>query len=38
MLVHQAAIAFRRWTGVEDASSVMRDALAPLLLGVQPRP
>ena len=31
MLVGQAAIAFRRWTGVEDAAQVMRDALAPLL-------
>jgi shikimate dehydrogenase len=27
----QAAIAFRRWTAVEDASPVMREALAPLL-------
>jgi shikimate dehydrogenase len=31
MLVAQAAIAFRRWTGVEDASGPMRAALAPLL-------
>jgi shikimate dehydrogenase len=31
MLVAQAAIAFRRWTGVEDASDVMRAALRPLL-------
>jgi shikimate dehydrogenase len=31
MLVAQAAIAFRRWTGVEDASDVMRAALQPLL-------
>jgi shikimate dehydrogenase len=31
MLVAQAAIAFRRWTGVEDASEVMRAALEPLL-------
>lgn len=31
MLVAQAAIAFRRWTGVEDASGVMRAALEPLL-------
>ncbi len=31
MLVAQAAIAFRRWTGVQDASAVMREALAPLL-------
>ena len=31
MLVGQAVIAFRRWTGVQDASEVMRDALAPLL-------
>jgi shikimate dehydrogenase len=31
MLVNQAAIAFRRWTGIEDASPVMRDALEPLL-------
>jgi shikimate dehydrogenase len=31
MLVAQAAIAFRRWTGVEDATDVMRAAVAPLL-------
>jgi shikimate dehydrogenase len=31
MLVAQAVIAFRRWTGIEDASHVMREALAPLL-------
>lgn len=31
MLVAQAAIAFRRWTGVEDATAVMREAVAPLL-------
>jgi shikimate dehydrogenase len=31
MLVAQAAIAFRRWTGIEDASPVMREALGPLL-------
>jgi shikimate dehydrogenase len=33
MLVAQAAVAFRRWTGVEDASDVMRAALVPLLTG-----
>lgn len=31
MLVTQAAIAFREWTGIDDASAVMRDALEPLL-------
>jgi shikimate dehydrogenase len=31
MLVHQAAIAFRRWTGVEDATPAMRAAVEPLL-------
>jgi shikimate dehydrogenase len=31
MLIAQAAIAFRRWTGVEDASDTMRAALEPLL-------
>ncbi len=31
MLIAQAVIAFRRWTGVEDPSQVMREALAPLL-------
>jgi shikimate dehydrogenase len=31
MLVNQAAVAFRRWTGVEDASAAMWDALTPLL-------
>jgi len=37
MLVHQAAIAFRRWTGVEDSSATMRAAVAPLLeQGAQP--
>jgi shikimate dehydrogenase len=33
MLVAQAVIAFRRWTGVEDATEVMRSAVAPLLEG-----
>lgn len=31
MLVAQAAIAFRRWTGSDDPSQIMRRALAPLL-------
>ncbi len=31
MLIAQAVIAFRRWTGIEDASQAMREALAPLL-------
>jgi shikimate dehydrogenase len=31
MLIAQAAIAFRRWTGVADASGTMREALADLL-------
>ncbi len=31
MLIQQAAIAFRRWTGVGDMANVMRDAVAPLL-------
>jgi shikimate dehydrogenase len=31
MLVAQAVIAFRRWTGVEDVSDVMQAAVAPLL-------
>ena len=31
MLVAQAAIAFRRWTGAEDATAVMERAVAPLL-------
>jgi shikimate dehydrogenase len=31
MLIAQAAIAFRRWTGVEDVSDTMRAALEPLL-------
>lgn len=31
MLIAQAVIAFRRWTGVEDPSEIMRSALAPLL-------
>lgn len=34
MLVTQAAIAFREWTGIDDASAVMRDALEPLLTEV----
>jgi shikimate dehydrogenase len=31
MLVHQAAIAFERWTGFGDMAGVMRAAVAPLL-------
>jgi shikimate dehydrogenase len=31
MLIQQAAIAFRRWTGLGDMADVMRDAVAPLL-------
>jgi shikimate dehydrogenase len=31
MLIHQAAIAFERWTGVGGMADVMRDAVAPLL-------
>jgi shikimate dehydrogenase len=31
MLIHQAAIAFERWTGVAGMADVMRDAVAPLL-------
>ena len=31
MLVAQAVIAFRRWTGVDDAGAAMRAAVAPLL-------
>jgi shikimate dehydrogenase len=31
MLVGQAVIAFRRWTGVADTTEVMRSAVAPLL-------
>lgn len=31
MLVHQAAIAFERWTGIGDMAGVMRAAVAPLL-------
>jgi shikimate dehydrogenase len=31
MLIHQAAIAFERWTGVGRMEDVMRDAVAPLL-------
>lgn len=34
MLVHQAAIAFERWTGVPDMADVMRAAVAPLLADV----
>jgi shikimate dehydrogenase len=33
MLVAQAVIAFRRWTGVADVSDVMQAAVAPLLAG-----
>lgn len=33
MLVRQAAIAFRRWTGTVDASPVMTAAVSPLLAG-----
>jgi shikimate dehydrogenase len=33
MLVAQAVIAFRRWTGVQDATEVMQSAVAPLLEG-----
>jgi shikimate dehydrogenase len=32
MLVAQAVIAFRRWTGADDVTDVMQAALAPLLL------
>jgi len=31
MLIHQAAIAFERWTGVGGMAEVMRSAVAPLL-------
>ena len=31
MLIHQAAIAFERWTGVGGMADVMRGAVAPLL-------
>jgi shikimate dehydrogenase len=31
MLVAQAVIAFRRWTGVQDVTEVMAEAVAPLL-------
>ncbi|MDX6717417.1 MAG: shikimate dehydrogenase [Baekduia sp.] len=31
MLVAQAVIAFRRWTGADDVTDVMREAVAPLL-------
>lgn len=31
MLIHQAAIAFERWTGVGDTAAIMRAAVAPLL-------
>jgi shikimate dehydrogenase len=31
MLIHQAAIAFERWTGVGGMADVMRSAVAPLL-------
>jgi len=34
MLVHQAAIAFERWTGVGGMAEVMRTAVAPLLADV----
>jgi shikimate dehydrogenase len=33
MLVAQAVVAFRRWTGAGDVTDVMRDAAAPLLEG-----
>lgn len=36
MLVRQAAIAFRRWTGVADATDTMAAAIAPLLEGAAP--
>jgi shikimate dehydrogenase len=32
MLVGQAVIAFRRWTGADDVTPVMREALEPLLV------
>ena len=35
MLIAQAAIAFRRWTGIEGMAGVMRDAVAPLLADVE---
>lgn len=31
MLIAQAEIAFHRWTGIDDAAAVMRDAVRPLL-------
>jgi shikimate 5-dehydrogenase len=31
MLVAQAVIAFRRWTGADDVTDVMQAAVAPLL-------
>jgi hypothetical protein len=31
MLIHQAAVAFERWTGIGGMAGVMRDAVAPLL-------
>ena len=34
MLIHQAAIAFERWTGVGGMAAVMRAAVAPLLADV----
>jgi len=34
MLIQQAAIAFRRWTGVDGMADVMRAAVAPLLADV----
>jgi shikimate 5-dehydrogenase len=30
MLIAQAEIAFERWTGIPDAGSVMREAIASL--------
>jgi shikimate dehydrogenase len=36
MLVAQAVIAFRRWTGVADVTDVMQDAVAPLLEAAGP--
>jgi len=35
MLVAQAVIAFRRWTGVADVTGVMTEAVEPLLAGAQ---
>jgi shikimate dehydrogenase len=35
MLVAQAVIAFRRWTGVDDVTEVMASAVEPLLAGAE---